>query len=104
MEKLEGARRVYLPPQVAHVYVQQVREYFRLHLPHSLGERGATHDSTGVTHENFEDRVLLWCQADPHSASRHAVAQRVEREIGDPEDGRPRQVRASQEGMDARQE
>src|SRR5713226_3762712 len=104
MEELRCTLLVYLPPQVAHVYVQQVRECFRLRLPDSFGERGATHHFTGVTHENFENRVLLWRQADGHTTSRHAVAQRVEREIGDPEDDGSSQVRAAQEGTDASQE
>ena len=95
MEKRGPALGVDLSPQVAHVDVQQVRQCFRLHVPDSFGERGAAHDFTGVTHENFENHVLLWRQADGHATSHDAVAQRVEREIGDPEDDGARGVRAS---------
>src|SRR2546428_13531714 len=101
MEKLGAALRVYLSPEVAHVYVQQVREDFRLRRPDSFGERCATHHFAGVTHENFEDRVFLWCQADMHATSRHQVAQRVERAIADPEDDRRSRARAAREGRDA---
>src|SRR5260370_25362962 len=104
MEKPGSALHIYLSPQVTHVYVQQVRECFGLRLPDPFGERGATHHFTGMTHENFKNRVLLWCQADGHTTSRHAVTQRVELEIGDPEDDGSSQGRAAQERTDASQE
>ena len=70
----------------------------------SFGERGATHDFTGVTHENFENHVLLGVRlmATPPRMTRWLSGSSVE--IGDPEDDGARGVRASQEGMDASQE
>ena len=101
-ERSHGAL-IDLPPKVADVDVDQVRQRVVFVLPHVLPEVGAAHDFTGVAHQGLENPILLGRQADRYASPHDLMAAGIEREVLHGEKDRARQFGPAQKGVEARE-
>ena len=83
VDQRRGAGTIDLPAEVTEMDVDEVTELIALRFPHTFGELRTRDDLARMAHENFEDRVLPWGQADRNARPRDTVAQWIQREIGD---------------------
>src|SRR5690606_36625646 len=66
------------PPQVAHMYVDDVALGIEVHVPHLLEQRGAPHDFLRMQQEELEELELLGRERDLGVVHLGGMAQPVE--------------------------
>ena len=86
------------------VYLDQIREWIKLFVPHMLGDFRSSHHAAGISCKKFDERILLGCKGNGAPAARNILANGVDDQIRHHDLRRPQAARAPKQRAKPRQQ